>query len=181
MLDPSDPNHRDWRGIACVMNLNSEEVKRLENDRINGKMKGLIERMIQKHKTVNDLLTWLRHPDVERLDVIDEIRKEPNTISDLDALLETESSESQQSGLFLLFASSVEVCFILFKNVTSHACSNPFGESAVIPPQNAVLTMGQMTINRDPIQSYQSLSQTESLVSSIPFRFHKVLSLAGHL
>ena len=85
------------------MNLTSEEVRRLENDRENGKMKGLIERMIQRHKTVNDLLTWLRHPDVERLDVIDEIRKEPNTISDLDALLETESSESQPSGLCAVY------------------------------------------------------------------------------
>lgn len=130
MLDTPDPNHHDWRGIACAMNLSCEDVRRLENDR-DGKMKGLIERMIQRHKTVNDLLAWLRHPDVERLDVIDEIRKEPNTISD--ALLKTESSESQQSGLFLLFA-SVEVYFILFKNVTSHVHSNPIGESAAFPP-----------------------------------------------
>ena len=99
MLDTPDPNHHDWRGIACAMNLSCEDVRRLENDR-DGKMKGLIERMIQRHKTVNDLLAWLRHPDVERLDVIDEIRKEPNTISD--ALLKTESSESQQSGLFAI-------------------------------------------------------------------------------
>lgn len=98
-LDIPDANHHDWRGMASVMNLNSEEVRRLENDRENGKMKGLFERMIQKHKTVNDLIAWLRHPDVERLDVIDEIRQQPN-ISD--ALLKaTESSENQlASGLF---------------------------------------------------------------------------------
>lgn len=100
MLDLPDPNHHDWRGMASVMNLNSEEVRRLENDRENGKMKGLIERMIQKHKTVNDLLAWLRHSEVERLDVIDEIRKQPNNISDALLMKATESSESQSSGLF---------------------------------------------------------------------------------
>ena len=98
LLDLPDANHHDWRGMASVMNLNSEEVRRLENARENGKMKGLIERMIQRHKTVNDLLTWLRDPAVERLDVIDEIKNEPNNISA--TLLETESIESQESGLF---------------------------------------------------------------------------------
>ena len=84
------------------MNLNTEDVRRLENAQENGKMKGLFERMIQRQKTVNDLLNWLRHPDLERLDVIDEIRKEPNNISAALLKLEAENSESQLSGLLSL-------------------------------------------------------------------------------
>lgn len=88
--------------MASVMNLNTEEVRRLENARENGKMKGLIERMIQRHQTVNDLLTWLKHPDVQRFDVIDDIKKEPNNISAELLKLETEGSESEKSGLFVI-------------------------------------------------------------------------------
>ena len=105
LLDAPDVNHRDWRGMASVMDLNAEEVRQLENSRENGKMKGLIERMIQRHKTVNDLLGWLRHPDVQRWDVIDEIKKERHNIPKLNTLLlieDDDSSEDQESGL--LFA-----------------------------------------------------------------------------
>jgi len=105
LLDPPDANHHDWRGMASVMDLNTEEVRQLENARENGKMKGLVERMIQRHKTVNDLLGWLKHPDVQRLDVIDEIKKESHRISEL-MIEDNESSEEQESGL-LLFV----VCF----------------------------------------------------------------------
>lgn len=105
LLDPPDANHHDWRGMASVMDLNTEEVRQLENARENGKMKGLVERMIQRHKTVNDLLGWLKHPDVQRLDVIDEIKKESHCISEL-MIEDNESSEDQESGL-LLFV----VCF----------------------------------------------------------------------
>ena len=102
LLDAPDVNHRDWRGMASVMDLNAEEVRQLENSRENGKMKGLIERMIQRHKTVNDLLGWLKHPDVQRWDVIDEIKKErhniPNTLL---AIEDDDSSEYQESGLLL--------------------------------------------------------------------------------
>ena len=103
LLDPPDANHRDWRGMASVMDLNAEEVRKLENARENGKMKGLVKRMIQRHKTVNDLLGWLKHPDVQRWDVIDEIKKErhniPNTLLRME---DFDSSEYQESGLLLL-------------------------------------------------------------------------------
>ena len=103
LLDLPDANHHDWRGMASVMDLNSEEVRQLENARYNEKMKGLIERMIQRHKTVNDLLGWLKHPEVQRLDVIDEIKKERHNIPNTLLLIEdNESSEDQESG-FLLF------------------------------------------------------------------------------
>ena len=102
-LELPDANHHDWHGMASVMNLNAEEVRRLENARENGKMKGLFERMIQRQKTVNDLLNWLRHPDVQRWDVIDDIKKEPNNISAALLNLETEGSESQLSGLLSLY------------------------------------------------------------------------------
>jgi len=113
LLDPPDVNYRDWRGMASVMDLNTEEVRRLENARHNGKMKGLIERMIQRHKTVDDLLGWLKHPDVQRLDVIDEIKKEHHNISKL-LIEDDESSEDQESGL--LFFLAVLMCYFgLFK------------------------------------------------------------------
>ena len=103
LLDLPDANHHDWRGMASVMDLNAEEVRQLENARENGKMKGLIERMIQRHKTVNDLLGWLKHPEVQILDVIDEIKKEHHNISNALLLIEdNESSENQQSGLILV-------------------------------------------------------------------------------
>ena len=85
------------------MDLNAEEVRQLENARENGKMKGLVERMIERHKTVTDLLGWLKHPDVQRWDVIDEIKKErhniPNTLLRME---DFDSSEYQESGLLLL-------------------------------------------------------------------------------
>ena len=102
LLDPLDVNHHDWRGMAYAMNLNTEEVRQLANARENGKMKGLVEWMIQRHKTVNDLLGWLRHPDVQRLDVIDEIKKERHNIPLL-LKEDDESWEDQESGLPLYF------------------------------------------------------------------------------
>lgn len=103
LLDPPDPNQHDWRGMASVMDLNSQEVRQLENDRENGKMKGLVERMIQTHKSVNDLLVWLKHPEVQRFDVIDEIKKEHHNIpNSLLQIEDDESSEDQESGLHLV-------------------------------------------------------------------------------
>lgn len=102
LLDLPDANRHDWRGMASVMNLSAEEVRQLENARDNGKMKGLVERMIQRHKTVNDLLGWLKHPDVQRLDVIDEIKNERHSIPNNLLLIEDdESSEDQESGLLI--------------------------------------------------------------------------------
>ena len=101
LLDPHDVNHHDWRGMAAVMNLNAEEIRQLENAGDNGKMKGLVERMIQRHATVNDLLGWLKHPDVQRLDVMDEIKKERHNIFEL-LIEDNESSEVQGSGLLFL-------------------------------------------------------------------------------
>ena len=104
LLDPPDVTHHDWRGMAYVMGLNTKQVRKLENARENGKMKGLVERMILRHKTVNDLLGWLRHPDVQRWDVIDEIKKERHNIPKLNTLLlieDDDSSEDQESGLLL--------------------------------------------------------------------------------
>ena len=103
LLDLPDANRRDWRGMASVMDLKSDEVRQLESARENGKMKGLVERMIQRHKTVNDLLGWLKHPDVQRWDVIDEIKKERHNISNTLLRMEDgESSEDQKSGLLVV-------------------------------------------------------------------------------
>lgn len=108
LLDPPDANHHDWRGMASVMNLNTEEVRQLENARENGKMKGLVERMIQRHKTVNDLLGWLKHPDVHRLDVIDEIKKEHHNIPNTLLLIKDDESSEDQESAATEVVSSVE-------------------------------------------------------------------------
>jgi len=113
LLDPLDVNYHDWWGMAYVMDLKTEEVRRLENARHNGKMKGLAERMIQRYKTVNDLLGRLKHPYVQGLDVIDEIEEEHHNISKL-PIEDDESSEDQESGLLFFLAVLIRY-FGLFK------------------------------------------------------------------
>lgn len=97
LMDPSDANHHDWRGIASVMNLSADDVRQLENAQDHGKMKGLIDKMIQLKKNVNDLLGWLRNPNVARWDVIDEIKNFSFNIPLKFLSPETESSEDQSS------------------------------------------------------------------------------------
>ena len=102
LLDPPDANHHDWRGMASVMKLSADDVRQLESTQENGKMKGLIEKMIQLKKTVNDLLVWLKDPELERWDVIDEIKKFDNDIPEELLSPEKESSEDESSGMFIV-------------------------------------------------------------------------------
>ena len=94
------------------MNLSADDVRQLENAQDYGKMKGLIDKMIQLKKTVNDLLGWLRNPNIARWDVIDEIKKFPNNIPPKLLSPETESSEYQSSGVFLVLLFKINSCLI---------------------------------------------------------------------
>ena len=97
-MNPENASNHDWRGLACAMEMSADEVRQLQGD-TKGKMTGLFERMIHMEKTVNDLLVLLKH--VERLDVTDEIREACNLPIEL--VMESESSEFQQSGLIVFF------------------------------------------------------------------------------
>ena len=72
MMDVNYHNDHNWRGLAAAMMLSVDEVRQMEEGE-NGKMKGLFDNMIHTKKTIKDLLDFLKHPAVQRLDVIDEI------------------------------------------------------------------------------------------------------------
>lgn len=97
MMNHEAVTNHDWRGLACAMNMSTDEVRQMQGDQEKGKMAGLFDKMMHSKKTVNDLLGLLRHDDVQRLDVIDEIIvgcKLPKP-----SVTETGSSENQESGL----------------------------------------------------------------------------------
>lgn len=100
MMNPENASNHDWRGLACAMEMSADEVRQLQGD-TKGKMTGLFERMIHTKKTINDLLVLLKHNDVQRLDVMDEIREACKLPKEL--VIESESSECQQSGLIVFF------------------------------------------------------------------------------
>ena len=94
MMSRENASNHDWRGLACAMEMSADGVRQLQGD-AKGKMAGLFDRMIHTKKTVNDLLVLLKHDDVQRLDVIDEIIKAYKLSKEL--VMESESSEYQQS------------------------------------------------------------------------------------
>ena len=72
MMNVNNHNDHNWRGLAAAMNLSVDEVRQMEEGE-NGKMTGLFNNMIITKKTIKDFLDLLKHPAVQRLDVIDEI------------------------------------------------------------------------------------------------------------
>ena len=97
MMNINNQNDHNWRGLAAAMSLSVDEVRQMEEGK-NGKMKGLFYNMIHTKKTIKDLLDLLKHPAVQRLDVIDEIVEGcglPKEVS------ENESSELDETGLFV--------------------------------------------------------------------------------
>ena len=68
MMNINNQNDHNWRGLAAAMMLSVDEVRQIEEGE-NGKMTGLLH----TKKTIKDFLVFLKHPTVQRLDVIDEI------------------------------------------------------------------------------------------------------------
>lgn len=103
MMNRHDVNNHDWKGLAGAMNMTADEVRQMEEGE-KGKMAGLFDKMIHTKKTINDLLALLKHGDVQRLDVIDEIVKECDLPKEK---LQMESSEDVETESAAV-ASSVE-------------------------------------------------------------------------
>ena len=61
---------RDWRAVAGCMSLSACDVETLRE----GKMNGLFERMTQQNMCVRDLVGFLTNKDVDRIDVIQELK-----------------------------------------------------------------------------------------------------------
>ena len=79
------------------MMLSVDDVRQLDEGE-NGKMTGLFDNMIDTKKTIKDFFDFLKHPAVQRLDVIDEIIQGcglPKEVS------ENESFELDETGLFV--------------------------------------------------------------------------------
>ena len=99
MMNVNYHNDHNWKGLAAAMSLSVDEVRQMEEGE-NGKMKGLFDNMIHTKKTIKDFLDFLKHPAVQRLDVIDEVVEDcglPKEVS------ENESSELDETGLFVCF------------------------------------------------------------------------------
>ena len=72
MMNVNNHNDNNWRGLAVAMGLTADDVRQMEEGE-NGKMTGLFDNMIHTKKNIKDFLDLLKHPAVQRLDVIDEI------------------------------------------------------------------------------------------------------------
>ena len=99
MMNPDNVNNHNWKGLAAAMRMSADDVRQLEGG-AKGKMTGLFDRMIHTKRTVKDLLEFLKHPDVQRLDVIEEIVKGCNLPKEL--RMTNESCENEISGWICL-------------------------------------------------------------------------------
>ena len=72
MMNVNNHNDHNWRGLAAAMSLSVDDVRQMEEGE-NGKMAGLFDNMIHTKRTIQDLVDFLKHPAVQRLDVLDEI------------------------------------------------------------------------------------------------------------
>ena len=71
-MNVNNHNDHNWRGLAAAMSLSVDDVRQMEEGE-NGKMAGLFDNMIHTKRTIQDLVDFLKHPAVQRLDVLDEI------------------------------------------------------------------------------------------------------------
>ncbi|XP_068750368.1 uncharacterized protein [Montipora capricornis] len=94
MMNVPDARNHDWRGVAGAMGMSTEDVRQLEGE-AKGRMTGLFEIMIQTKKSVKDLLELMKNTDVQRLDVVDEIRRGCKLPAQ--DVMETDSAETQVS------------------------------------------------------------------------------------
>ena len=116
MMNVNNHNDYNWRGLAAAMGLTAVDVRQMEEGE-NGKMTGLFDNMIHTKKTIKDFLDFLKHPAVQRLDVIDEIVEGcglPKEVS------ENESSELDETGLFVCLFYVLKLFMSYF---LSHECA----------------------------------------------------------
>ena len=99
MMNPDDLSNHNWKGLAGAMGMSADNVRQLEGEP-KGKMGGLFDRMMHTKRTVKDLLELLKHSDVQRLDVIEEIVHGCKLPEEL--LEPTESCENGISGWICL-------------------------------------------------------------------------------
>lgn len=99
MMNPDDLGNHNWKGLAGAMGMSADDVRQLEGE-ARGKMAGLFDRMMHTKKTVKDLLELLKHPDVRRLDVIQEIVRGCKLPEE--QLMSNESCENEASGWICL-------------------------------------------------------------------------------
>ena len=115
MMNVNNHNEHNWRGLAAVMGLTAVDVRQMEEGE-NGKMAGLFDNMIHTQKTIKDFLDFLKHPAVQRLDVIEEIVEGcglPKEVS------ENDSSELDETGLFVCLFYVLKLFMSYF---LSHEC-----------------------------------------------------------
>ena len=99
MMTPDEFSNHNWKGLAGAMGMSADDVRQLEGER-RGKMAGLFDRMMHTKRTVKDLLEFLKHPEVQRLDVIEEIVHGCKLPEEL--LVPTESCEYEISSWICL-------------------------------------------------------------------------------
>ena len=99
MMNPDNFNNNNWKGLAGAMGMSADDVTQLEGEP-RGKMGGLFDKMTHTKKTVKDLLELLKHPDVHRLDVIEEIVRGCKLPEE--HLMSNESCENEISGWICL-------------------------------------------------------------------------------
>ncbi|XP_015773272.1 PREDICTED: uncharacterized protein LOC107351491 isoform X1 [Acropora digitifera] len=100
MMNPDDLSNHNWKGLAGAMGMSADNVRQLEGEP-KGRMAGLFDRMRHTKRTIKDLLEFLKYPEVQRLDVIEEIVRGCKLPEEL--LVPTESSANGP-------VSSVEEC-----------------------------------------------------------------------
>lgn len=96
-MNYNDLNDHNWKGLAAAMELSVDEVRQMDGGE-NGKMTGLFDTMIHTKRTIKDLLDLLKHPAVQRLDVIDEIVDGCGLSKELS---EKDNSELDKTGWFV--------------------------------------------------------------------------------
>ena len=94
LLNVEDTFGRNWHAIAGCMGLTVNEAKTLKDE----KMNGLFERMTQQNMCVKDLLGFLTNKDVDRQDVIEEL-KDAGLVNDdgVSSFADVESSDTSDS------------------------------------------------------------------------------------
>ena len=117
MMNINNHNDHNWRGLAAAMGLRADDVRQMEEGE-KGKMTGLFDNMIHTKRSMKDFLDFLKHPAVQRPDVIDEIVEGCGLPKELS---ENKSSELGETGLSVCLFCVLKLFMSYF---LSHECLN---------------------------------------------------------